>query len=44
LDFVKTLAPLLAHGHKLPEPLYWADRLSRRHAKEKKTNQPDLFS
>lgn len=29
LDFVQTLLPQLLRGHRLPEPLYWADRLGR---------------
>lgn len=29
LDFVRALLPRLLRGHRLPEPLYWADRLSR---------------
>lgn len=44
LAFVKALAPLLAHGHKLPEPLYWADRLSRGAVKDTAPRQPGLFS
>jgi deoxyribonuclease V len=29
LDFAETLVRRLLCGHRLPEPLYWADRLSR---------------
>ncbi|MGD0900942.1 MAG: endonuclease V, partial [Thermoguttaceae bacterium] len=33
LAFSERLVRRLLLGHRLPEPLYWADRLSRRHAK-----------
>lgn len=32
VDFVRTLLPHMLCGHRLPEPLYWADRLSRAYA------------
>ncbi len=35
LEFVKVLAPRLVQGHKLPEAIYWADRLSREIAQDK---------
>ncbi|HUG89339.1 MAG TPA: endonuclease V, partial [Planctomycetaceae bacterium] len=29
------IARLLFHGHRLPEPIYWADRLSREAARDR---------
>ncbi len=34
LRLVKRLAPLMWGEHRLPEPIYWADRLSREAARE----------
>jgi deoxyribonuclease V len=42
LGFLKTLLPKLFTSHKLPEPLYWADKLSREVANEK-TIENSLF-
>jgi len=35
LDYVRSLLPRLFKGHKQPEPLFWADRLSRETARER---------
>ena len=43
MEFVKALSPKLVQGHKLPEALYWADRLSREAAKNKDDNEQLLF-
>jgi deoxyribonuclease V len=32
VEFARRLVGRLLHGHRLPEPLYWADRLSRKGA------------
>ncbi|HEY5596168.1 MAG TPA: endonuclease V [Candidatus Bipolaricaulota bacterium] len=38
LDFVHALLPQLLRGHRLPEPLYWADRLSRAYELQSQLN------
>jgi deoxyribonuclease V len=43
IEFTRTLVRRLLQGHKLPEPLYWADRLSREATRRNGTEGPRLL-
>ncbi len=40
VDYAREIVDPLVTGHRLPEPLYWADRLSRQQAREKSIDAP----